>query len=85
LARERWDSDVRKFERRVERRCIKPLDGHPSEPGVSVTQAPECHAGAKFGSLHNLREVVINGPALEGGQTRADEFVNPRYGVEVFE
>jgi len=50
-----------------------------------MTQTSEGYAWAQLGGNYNLSELIVNCPSLEGGQTWADEFVDPRQGIEVFE
>ena len=50
-----------------------------------MTQTPEGDARPQLGLRNDLSKLVVHGPALEGGQTRADEFVDSRQGIEVFE
>ena len=50
-----------------------------------MTQTPEGYTWSQLGRRYDLSELVVHRPALEGGQTWADEFVDPRQGIEVFE
>lgn len=50
-----------------------------------MTQTPEGYTRPQFGRRYDLAELVVHGPALEGSQTWADEFVDSWQGIEVFE